>query len=148
MAGCMARRRRELGLHLSNRRTYETPPSANPAGFQLPEWARRDSNARPLAPERRPHRQPTPTSNGNRWMRSPERLPTLAGAGDIWHKDSHNSPGSERPIGPPAEPDGICDGASVAVPVAAWMNGRKSSIGIGKIVTELFSAAISVTVWR
>jgi hypothetical protein len=43
MAGCMARRRRELGLHSSNRRTYETPPIAKPAGFQLPEWARRDS---------------------------------------------------------------------------------------------------------
>jgi hypothetical protein len=31
---------------------------------------------------------------------------------------------------------------------AGVRNGRKSSIGIGKIVVELFSAAISVTVCR
>ena len=37
----------------------ETPaPTEVEAGEQVPEWARRDSNARPLAPERRPDRQP------------------------------------------------------------------------------------------
>ena len=35
-----------------------------------------------------------------------------------------------------------------AARACACRNGRKSSIGIGKIVVELFSAAISVTVWR
>jgi hypothetical protein len=30
------------------------------AGKQVSEWARRDSNARPLAPERRPDCQPPP----------------------------------------------------------------------------------------
>ncbi len=33
-------------------------PTEVDAGTELPEWARRDSNARPLAPERRPDRQP------------------------------------------------------------------------------------------
>ena len=36
-------------------------PTEVEAGEELPEWARRDSNARPLAPERRPHRQPPST---------------------------------------------------------------------------------------
>jgi len=39
----------------------ETPaPTEVEAGEAVPEWARRDSNARPLAPERRPDRQPPP----------------------------------------------------------------------------------------
>ena len=39
----------------------ETPTSTEvEAGEVVPEWARRDSNARPLAPERRPDRQPPP----------------------------------------------------------------------------------------
>jgi hypothetical protein len=52
--------------------------------------------------------------------------------------------------GSAAEPSTfICGGADVATPVAAaWMNGRKSSIGIGKIVVEVCSAAISVAVCR
>jgi hypothetical protein len=37
----------------------ETPaPTKVEAGEELPEWARRDSNARPLAPERRHHHRP------------------------------------------------------------------------------------------
>jgi hypothetical protein len=41
----------------------KTPaPTEAEARDQVPEWARRDSNARPLAPERRPERQPPPTS--------------------------------------------------------------------------------------
>jgi len=32
--------------------------------------------------------------------------------------------------------------------VALWRKGLNSSMGIGKMVVELFSAAISVTVWR
>ena len=52
--------------------------------------------------------------------------------------------------GSAAEPStSICGSAGVATPVAAaWMNGRKSSRGIGKIVVELCSAAISVAVCR
>ena len=39
----------------------ETPARTEvQAGDDVPEWARRDSNARPLAPERRPDRQPPP----------------------------------------------------------------------------------------
>ena len=42
----------------------ETPaPTEVEAGENVPEWARRDSNARPLAPERRPDRQPPPESS-------------------------------------------------------------------------------------
>ena len=37
----------------------EAPASTEvKAGEHVPEWARRDSNARPLAPGRRPERQP------------------------------------------------------------------------------------------
>jgi hypothetical protein len=69
---------------------YEKPRDTEVStGEDLPEWARRDSNARPLAPERRPHRQPTLTSNGNPWRRSLDRLPALAGAGGVWHNDRH-----------------------------------------------------------
>ena len=40
--------------------------------------------------------------------------------------------------------------ASAGLPAvaAAWRKGRNSSMGTGKIVVELFSVAISVTVWR
>jgi len=39
-------------------------------------------------------------------------------------------------------------GGGVGRAVCACRKGLKSSIGMGKIVVELFSAAISVTVWR
>jgi hypothetical protein len=42
-----------------------------------------------------------------------------------------------------AELSGRC-----AAEAAALRNGRNSSMGMGKMVVELFSAAISVTVWR
>ena len=52
-------------------------------------------------------------------------------------------------------PEGSAEGGASLVPaceseagLAAWRNGRKRSIGIGKTVVELFSAAISVSVWR
>jgi hypothetical protein len=43
------------------------------AGDDVPEWARRDSNARPLAPERRPDRQSPLASDDFRGEVGPDR---------------------------------------------------------------------------
>ena len=52
----------------------ESPASTEvQAGNDVPEWARRDSNARPLAPERRPPRRGPPN-----------------GAGGVCHKEWHS----------------------------------------------------------
>ena len=65
-----------------------------------------------------------------------------AGAVDI--RVERSPAGSAAPGGssPDRRPGGARGGS------LACRKGRKSSIGIGKIVVELFSAAISVTVWR
>jgi hypothetical protein len=42
-------------------------------GDDVPEWARRDSNARPLAPERRPGRQSPPAGADSPSEPSPDR---------------------------------------------------------------------------
>jgi hypothetical protein len=51
------------------------PPASTDvqAGAKLPEWARRDSNARPLAPERRPGRQRPPAGADSPSEPSPDR---------------------------------------------------------------------------
>jgi hypothetical protein len=48
-----------------------------------------------------------------------------------------------------AGPGGSTDPSTLAGAAPSELrNGRNSSIGMGKMVVELFSAAISVTVWR
>jgi hypothetical protein len=42
-----------------------------------------DSDARPLAPKRRPRRERTLTSAETAWKRPPDRSPALAGAGGV-----------------------------------------------------------------
>jgi hypothetical protein len=52
----------------------KTPaPTEAEARDQVPEWARRDSNARPLAPERRPDRQSPLASDDFRGEVGPDR---------------------------------------------------------------------------
>jgi hypothetical protein len=53
-----------------------------------------------------------------------------------------------RSLGDHAKWPGVSTFWSWGGSAAAWMNGRKSSIGIGKIVVEVCSAAISVAVCR
>jgi hypothetical protein len=65
------------------------------AGQDASGWARRDSNARPLAPERRPDRQP-PSANAEPQALSPSgRSLPLTRAGGVCHRDWHSASGCQ-----------------------------------------------------
>ena len=70
-----------MSLKGAGKAASETPATSQPdAGDNVPEWARRDSNARPLAPEGRPPAAERLTSNVQLELRSLKRLLSLVDA--------------------------------------------------------------------